>query len=134
MDDNKTVHLADDDEDDRMLIKDAINEADAQVKVVEAETGAQLIENIKKEESIEDAIVVLDMNMPGMNGLETVEAIRADPDLTQVPTVMMSTSSNPDLARKAVAAGVDEFVTKPSSFRGLVDFAKRIFLRFFSRG
>ncbi|WP_138284260.1 response regulator [Dyadobacter sediminis] len=56
------------------------------------------------------------MNMGGMNGLKTIIAIKADSKLSHIPTVMMSISSNPDLAQKAIRADASEFITKPTSF------------------
>ncbi len=132
MADNKTIHLADDDEDDRQLMKEAFEEADPDVKVVESENGKELIDNMKSSDDLSDSVVVVDMNMPKMNGLEAVAAIKADPELAAVPMVMLSTSDNPDLIRKAQEAGVDDFLTKPNSFRGLIDIARKIFKRFFS--
>lgn len=133
MADNKTVHLADDDEDDRQLMKEAFEEANPEVKVVESENGEELIDNMKNSDDLSESVVVVDMNMPKMNGLEAVAAIKADPELAAVPTVMLSTSDNPDLIRKAKEAGVDDFVTKPNSFRGLIDIAKSIWTRFLSK-
>jgi len=100
MDENKTVHLADDDEDDRMLMKEALEEANPGVNVVESEDGKELIENMKSSDDLSETIVVLDMNMPRMNGIETIQAMKEDPELAEVPTIMLSTSDNPDLAKK----------------------------------
>ena len=131
MDNNKTVHLADDDEDDRMLFKEALQEADPNVKVVEAQNGKELIENIKNSNDLDDTVVVVDMNMPKMNGIETIKAIRDDRQIPDLPAVMLSTSNNPDLKKKAIEAGATDYFTKPNSFRALIDIAKKIFLRFF---
>ena len=133
MDNNKTVHLADDDEDDRMLFKEALQEADPNVKVVEAQNGKELIENIKNSNDLDDTVVVVDMNMPKMNGIEAIEEIRKDPELHEVPAVMLSTSNNPDLKAKALKAGANDYYAKPTSFRGLLDIALKIFNRFFYR-
>ncbi|SEI42276.1 Response regulator receiver domain-containing protein [Dyadobacter koreensis] len=132
MDENKTVHLADDDEDDRMLLREAFEEANPGVNVVESENGRELIDNIKNSDDLSDTVVVMDMNMPQMNGLEAIEAMKSDPELAEIPTVMLSTSDNPELAKKALEAGADEFITKPNNFRALIDIAKRIFGKFFA--
>jgi len=129
---NKTVHLADDDEDDRMLMKEALQEANPDVNVVESEDGQELIDNLKSADDLSEAVVVLDMNMPKMNGLEAIQAIKSDPELSDVPTVMLSTSDNPELAKKAINAGADEFMIKPNNFRALIDIAKSIFRKFFA--
>jgi CheY-like chemotaxis protein len=132
MAEKKTVHLADDDDDDRQLMKEAFEEANPDVTVVESENGKELIDNMKKSDDLSETVAVVDMNMPRMNGLEAVAAIKADPTLADVPTVMLSTSDNPDLIRKAMEVGVDDFITKPNSFKDLRDIAIRIFKRFFS--
>lgn len=132
MDENKTVHLADDDEDDRMLMKEALEEVKPGISVVESEDGKELLENIKSSDDLSETIVVLDMNMPKMNGLETIQAMKADPQMADIPTIMLSTSDNPELVKNAIDAGADAFITKPNNFRALIDIARRIFKRFFS--
>ena len=132
MSDSKTIHLADDDEDDRLLMKEAMEEVDPDINVIEAENGAELLKNLKNTDSETESMIILDMNMPVMNGLETITAIKADPKTDDIPTVMMSTSSNPALAKKAIQAGADEFITKPSTFRGLISIVNKIILRFLS--
>ncbi|MCF0055177.1 response regulator [Dyadobacter sp. CY356] len=129
--DNKTVHLADDDEDDRMLFKEALQETDPDVNVIEAQNGKELIENLKNENDLDDTVIVVDMNMPKMNGIEAIKAIRDDFKLSDVPAVMLSTSSSPELKKKAIEAGATEYFTKPNSFIALIAIAKKIFFRFF---
>lgn len=131
MEDNRTVHLADDDEDDRMLIREALQEASPDINIVEAENGKELIHNIKKADDLSDTVIIVDMNMPKMNGIEAIKAIRKDPELPDVPAVMLSTSNNPDLKKKALEAGANEFFSKPASFKGLLEIVKKIFSRYF---
>ena len=131
MAEGKTVHLADDDEDDRMLIRDALEEANPNITIIEAENGKELVENVRKADDTSDTVIVLDMNMPKMNGIEAIKEIRSEPALADMPAVMLSTSSNPDLKKKALDAGVDDFIVKPNSFTALLDIARRIIFRFF---
>ena len=123
---SKTIYLADDDADDRFLIKEATKEIDPNVNFVEAENGSELIEKIESNETPDPSLIVLDMNMPVMNGLEAVEAIRSNPALDAVPTVMLSTSNDPELANKAIKSGVNEVLVKPNTFKGLLEVVKRI--------
>ena len=133
MGEGQTVHLADDDEDDRMLIKDALEEADANVKVVEAEDGKELLKNVRDSDDLSNTVVMVDMNMPKMNGIEAIKEIRSEPELAALPTVMLSTSDNPDLKNKALAAGADDFFVKPSSFRVLLEIVNKILFKFLKR-
>ncbi|MCF2487658.1 response regulator [Dyadobacter sp. CY347] len=133
MEEGQTVHLADDDEDDRMLIKDALQEANPNLTVIEAENGKELIENVKDAGDISGTVVLVDMNMPKMNGIEAIQEIRAEPGLEKLPAVMMSTSSNPELKKKALAAGADDFIVKPNTFKALLDITKSILARFLGK-
>lgn len=128
---SKTVYLADDDEDDRFLFQQAAKLSGENADVVESESGEELIEQLKESDDLSKVVVVVDHNMPGMNGLETIEAIKSEPEIAGVPTVMMSTSSNPVLKIDAIEAGADMFVSKPFTFTGLIDAVKKIFRFFF---
>jgi CheY-like chemotaxis protein len=73
----KTIYLVDDDQDDRFFIKEAIQGADTNLQIVEVENGLDLLDLIQKQEAPAASLILLDMNMPKMNGLETVSAIRS---------------------------------------------------------
>ena len=133
MTEEQTVHIADDDEDDRMLIKEALEEVNPNVTVVEASDGRELIENVNNDDDNSNSVVLLDMNMPRMNGIETIKELKSTPELADLPAIMLSTSSNPDLKRKALEAGADDFIVKPNNFKALLDIARNILVRFFRR-
>ena len=65
--------------------------------------------------------VITDREMPGMNGLELVREIRADPKIRSVPLVIMSASSDAQHAEAAMAAGANFFMTKPFNLTTLKD-------------
>ncbi|TLU95888.1 response regulator [Dyadobacter sediminis] len=110
------VYLADDDEDDRFFIREALESAGQQIEIFEAENGIELLSLIQQKSQSPASLILMDMNMPKMNGLETIAAIRSDPSLSAVPVVMISTSSNVSLIEKAYEAGVNLFIAKPSTF------------------
>lgn len=128
---DKTVYLADDDDDDRYLFKEALEQTGENVRVIETESGEELIQKLKEADNLSKAVAIVDHNMPGMTGIDTIESIKAEPEIAHVNTVMMSTSSNPALASQAFEAGADLFVSKPFSFKGLVSIIKRVFDFFF---
>lgn len=118
--DKLIVMLVDDDEDDRFFIREALEKAVQHVTVVEAEDGQALLtllhdsDQQKADEAV--SIILLDMNMPRLNGLETVAAIRANPFLAHIPAVMISTTAQPELVADAYAKGINSFIKKPSSY------------------
>ena len=123
---SSTIYLADDDPDDRFLIKEAINEIYKQITFIEAANGLELLSSIESLTDPSQALILLDMNMPMMNGLEAITAIRKNPRFSSVQAIMVSTSSDPSLAERALQAGINSFFTKPDTFEGFVNLAKNL--------
>ena len=130
----KVLYLVDDDQDDRFFIRKAIQEAGAQVEIIEAENGLELLSLMQDQENAAASLILLDMNMPKMNGLETISAIRSDPHTASTHIVMISTSSSPALIETAYRAGVDNFITKPSSFEGFSTLGCELATHYLFRG
>ncbi|MCE6991910.1 response regulator [Dyadobacter sp. CY323] len=122
----KTIYLADDDPDDRFLIMEAIRETNKKVNVVEVTNGLELLNTIQQLTDPSQALILLDMNMPLMNGLEAIVAIRTNPIFSDIHATMMSTSSDPSLAERAFKAGVNSYFTKPDTFEGFVSMAQQL--------
>jgi CheY-like chemotaxis protein len=128
----KTIYLADDDQDDRFFLRQAIEAADATTEIIEVENGLELLTVIKQQPGPPVSLILMDMNMPKMNGLETIVALRSDSDLFAVPVVMISTSSNSFLIEKAYEAGANSFITKPSTFEEFNQLGIRLTKQFLS--
>jgi len=112
MKNTKTIYIADDDEDDRMLIRIAIENVIQNVTIVEAIDGAHLLSLINREVSSHQ-LVIMDMNMPRMSGLETLAEIRSEDAISHIPVIMVSTASNPKLIKEAYIQGINAYITKP---------------------
>ena len=122
----RTLFLADDDQDDRFFLREAIGTVDAEIVIVEAIDGIELLKLIENISAAELTLIVLDMNMPRMNGLETIKAIRTNPKFSRIPAVMISTSSDPWLIEQVKIAGFQHFISKPSSLDGFTALAKQL--------
>src|SRR5215203_2075759 len=89
-----TILLVDDDPDCRLLIRDAISECKVSNSVFEASNGKEAMEFLKRRGHFSHAprpgLIYLDLEMPGLNGQETLKAIKADPELRDIPVVMMT--------------------------------------------
>ena len=107
----------DDDPDDLMLLKNAFDNRGIAYRIVEAHDGVEGLNALKKiKESGElPCLIVLDINMPKMDGRETFNAIRAIPAFNQIPIVIFSTSSSP-LDKLFFAKKNVEYFTKPIKF------------------
>lgn len=67
------------------------------------------------------AIVLMDLEMPVMSGLEAIAALRADPALAATPVLALTAHATPDMRDRCARAGFDAFVTKPIELAGLLD-------------
>ncbi len=131
---NKTIYLVDDDADDRMLIGDAIRSAINNVKIVEFTDGEDLLKRMETQSVLpHPALIMMDMNMPKINGLEALIALKSNNTSQHIPIIMTSTTSNPHLINQAYKEGVSAFMTKPSSLKGLDYMANAINACFISR-
>lgn len=106
----KTVLLAEDNSLNRTLLK--ANLQACQIQVIEAEHGHAVLEKLAKH-PLPD-LILMDINMPGLNGLETTRAIRAHSSVyRQIPIIALTGNSSEASIQAAYAAGVDDFLTKP---------------------
>ena len=80
-------------------------------EVVEAEDGVQGIEKLKSEGDV--AMVISDVNMPNMDGLEMLENISKDDSINKVPIIMLTTEGSGDLINRAKSAGAKGWLVKP---------------------
>lgn len=121
MNSSKTVvYLADDDADDRYFLRKALEDTDPSVTIVEAENGGDLLALLdswsQKRDSPPVHLILLDMNMPQVNGLEALMMIKANPLLRHIPTVMISTSADPGQVSTAYQNGLNSYIQKPVSY------------------
>ena len=86
-------------------------------EISEAGDGREALRKI--EEDCPD-VVVLDVMMPNMNGIETVEAIRANEGTTELPVIMISAKSHQIAVKEGLAAGANEYLSKPVDQRKLI--------------
>ena len=81
---------------------------------LEASNGAEALALLEKEHA-EVALVIMDINMPEMDGIQALEAIKANPDLKDLPVMMVTTDSDRNRIIQAVRSGAVNYVTKPFS-------------------
>lgn len=120
----------DDDLDDRNVISEAIKEVDPSIAVIEACNGREANQFLQqaKNMGVFPCLILLDVNMPLMNGKETLKEIKKDARLKTIPVAFFSTSSNPVDQSFSMEYGVD-FVTKPSSYQSIVTVIKELLLK-----
>jgi CheY-like chemotaxis protein len=122
-----TILMADDDEDDRLMTKEALEEARLANNIRFVEDGEELMDYLHHrgaykggDNAPRPGLILLDLNMPKKDGREALRDIKADPHLRQIPIVVMTTSKAEEDIYKSYDLGVNSFVTKPVSFDGMV--------------
>ena len=114
-----TILLVDDDADCRLLVRDAISDCKVSNKVYEAQSGAQALDFLYQRGACKGmprpGLVYLDIEMPGMDGQETLRQIRSNPELREIPVVMMTGVSDEQQMKLAAANGANSYTIKPAN-------------------
>lgn len=112
----KTIYIVDDDPDDCMFIREAIEDAVSLVRIIEIWDGKELLDLLStQDEEQYPSLIILDMNMPRMNGLEALKSIKSHAGYAHIPVLMLSTTSNPQLVNQAYSESVSAFLIKPQT-------------------
>jgi two-component system, response regulator len=131
-----TILLADDDEDDRLMTRDALRDARLHNELRFVVDGVDLMEYLRHEgrygngaDAPRPGLILLDLNMPRMDGREALREIKRDADLRSIPVVVLTTSKAEEDIVRTYDLGVNSFITKPVTFLGLVEVMK-VFSRY----
>jgi CheY-like chemotaxis protein len=125
----KRIHilLAEDDEDDRMLTEQAFEEGKLTNKLTFVKDGKELMDYLFHENGYNESnapkpgLILLDLNMPKMDGRECLKAIKSDDTIKHIPIVILTTSKSEQDIFKSYNLGVNSFIVKPVTFSELVN-------------
>lgn len=123
--------MADDDPDDRLLVKEAFEENRLINELATVEDGEELMDFLYKRGKFADStvtpgLILLDLNMPRKSGHEALREIKADPKLRRLPVVILTTSKAEEDIIRSYDLGVNSFIVKPVTFEALVELIKEI--------
>jgi CheY-like chemotaxis protein len=123
-----TILMADDDADDRQMAKEALEESRLRNELHFVADGEELLDYLHQRGRHSDpakaprpGIILLDLNMPKLDGREALRAIKANPSLRQIPVVVLTTSKTEEDIFRSYDLGASSFITKPVTFEGLVE-------------
>jgi CheY-like chemotaxis protein len=130
--------MADDDADDRQMLQEALEEIFVSPTLHVVEDGEQLLNYLQRkgpyadpEQSPRPGLILLDLNMPCLDGMKALERIKADTELSDIPVVVLTTSQAPEDVARAYRLGSNSFITKPVSFTGLLESIRSLGLYWF---
>ncbi len=114
------ILLADDDPDDCMFFKDALDELAVVAAFTTVNNGVELI-NFLESKTIDQFpdVLFLDLNMPRKSGLECLSELKQNKTLKQIPVIIFSTSSNPEVMDLLYDKGAQYYIRKPADFANL---------------
>ena len=124
-----TILLADDDEEDRELARDALQDSRLANEMKFVVDGQDLLDYLRHHgrwsgpevDAPRPGIILLDLNMPKKDGREALAEIKADDSLRRIPIVVLTTSKDEADVLSTYDLGVSSFITKPVTFGGLVE-------------
>jgi two-component system, chemotaxis family, response regulator Rcp1 len=124
------ILLVEDNEGDILLTLEAFKELKVSNTVAVVRDGAEAIEFLKKEGQFRDCampnLILLDINMPRLNGIEVLEFIKNDEKLKKIPVVMLTTSSSDADIAACYERSANCFITKPMDFEKFLDIVQSI--------
>lgn len=121
--------LADDDPDDRFLILRALRRSRPEIKVATVRDGVELLAYLRalgQFGRVLPRVLLLDLNMPRLDGREVLSELAADPQLRGLPVVVLSTSTEAEEHRRALVLGATAFISKPAEFSRLTEVLREV--------
>jgi CheY-like chemotaxis protein len=122
-----TILMADDDADDRDMSRDAFAESHLANDLRFVEDGVQLMDYLKRRGKYADpnasprpGVILLDLNMPKKDGREALCEIKADPELQNIPIIVLTTSKQEEDILRSYQLHANSYITKPVTFEALV--------------
>jgi CheY-like chemotaxis protein len=127
-----TILMAEDDPDDRMLVQEAFEESRLMNDLRFVEDGEQIMAYLRHDGKYHEvnaprpAVILLDLNMPKKSGREVLEELKEDPELRDIPVIVLTTSEAEEDIVRCYCSGASGFIVKPVTFQRLVDVLKTV--------
>jgi two-component system, response regulator len=128
-----TLLMADDDEEDRLMMRDALAEGRVANDLRFVEDGEELLDYLHRRgryaepaQAPRPGLILLDLNMPRKDGREALREIKSDPDLRAIPVIILTTSKAEEDIVRSYDFGASSFITKPVTFDALVDVMRAV--------
>jgi CheY-like chemotaxis protein len=116
----KVVFIVDDDPDDRQFVLDALLENDNSYDYIPINSAEQLLSDLNNNSSKIPDLILLDLNMPGVMGLQALKEIRNNKSLRYIPIVVFTTSTLEKDRKLSYEYGANCFLTKSHSYKKMI--------------
>jgi two-component system response regulator len=123
---SQPILIVDDSEDDFYAAQRALHKANLHNPIRRAISGESALEMLRSKADARPGLILLDLNMPGIDGSKTLEIIKHDSALKTIPVVILTTSDDERDVKKCYALGANTYIQKPVDFDGLIEAMKRL--------
>lgn len=123
---NTPILLVEDDQVDVMTVKRALKEIHVTNPMVNRENGEEALKYLRDPKSVKPCIILLDLNMPIMNGIEFLQVAKQDAQLKRIPVVVLTTSEEQQDKVNSFDLGVAGYMAKPVDYRQFVEVMRTI--------
>lgn len=123
---DKPILLVEDDRVDVMTVRRALNDIRVSNPLVTLENGEEALKYLRNPESKKPCIILLDLNMPIMNGIEFLQVVKHDEILKRIPVVVLTTSEEQQDKVNSFDLGVAGYMAKPVDYRRFVEVMRTI--------
>ncbi len=130
--DSMTIVLAEDDDGHAALVECNLRRAGVDNAIVRVRDGQEALDYIRREGAFADRpaggalLLLLDLNMPRVNGLEALRRLRADPHTVTLPVIVLTTTDDPREMEHCYALGCNVFLVKPVEYDAFVEAVQRL--------
>ena len=123
------IIIVENDEDEQFFMKEGFDAAGLFHIVGQVKNGDLLMEWLAVHPDALPDIILSDLNMPGKNGYDIIEEVKANPAYAHIPVIITSTSSTPTIINKCLALGASDYLVKPETFIAYKEFAQNLHTR-----
>jgi len=123
------IILVENDEDEQFFMKQGFDQTGLFEILAQASNGSELLDWLETNTRSLPDVILSDLNMPGKNGYEVLEAMQHSSTYGHVPVIITSTSSTPSITAKCLALGAADYVVKPDTFLEYETYSQALYAR-----
>ncbi|QJW90928.1 response regulator [Spirosoma taeanense] len=123
------IIIVENDEDEQFFMKKGFDETGLFDILIQARNGNVLLEWLEEHRPTLPDVILSDLNMPGKNGYDILDALKEDPAYARVPVIITSTSSTPSIRDKCLNKGAADYIVKPETFIEYGPYAQQLHTR-----
>ena len=122
----KPILLVEDDSVDAMTVKRIFTEMKVKNQLVHVVDGEEALQYLKNHKNRKPCVILLDLNMPRMNGLEFLKAVKADENLKKIPVIVLTTSNAEQDILESFSSCIAGYIVKPVDYKSFLEIIRTI--------